>query len=174
MKAIRGLYLLWCRMLAVPAYRTAWIAMAAVLAPAVSPGQAAARAADTPLSPRNASYTINARLDPARHTISGDEVLTWKNPASQPARSLQFHLYYNAWRDDRSTWMRDVQLGGPREARLPPAADRSSIDVSSLKLLTGTAPIDLTARMRFIAPDDGNRDDRTVMEVPLETPVPPA
>src|SRR3954454_25172430 len=69
--------------------------------------------------------------------------------------------------------MRDVQLGGAREARLPPAADRSSIDVSSLKLLTGTAPIDLTARMRFIAPDDGNRDDRTVMEVPLETPVPP-
>ena len=34
-------------------------------------------------------------------------------------------------------------------------------------------PVDLTSRMRFIAPDDGNAEDRTVVEVPLDAPVAP-
>ena len=35
------------------------------------------------------------------------------------------------------------------------------------------APVDLTKQMRFIAPDDGNEDDRTVMAVTLPAPVEP-
>ena len=37
----------------------------------------------------------------------------------------------------------------------------------------GEAPLDLTSAKRFIAPDDGNRDDQTVMAVALPQPVPP-
>src|SRR5881397_2633830 len=33
----------------------------------------------TLLSARNASYTIAARLDPATRTITGSEVITWRN-----------------------------------------------------------------------------------------------
>jgi hypothetical protein len=56
---------------------------------------------DPPLSPRNASYIIDARLDPASRTITGSEVILWRNITAKPATELQFHLYWNAWRDDR-------------------------------------------------------------------------
>jgi hypothetical protein len=144
----------------------------AVVAPAVMTAHTPAGAApDDALSPRNANYTIDARLDHARHLITGDEILTWRNPASKPATTLQFHLYYNAWRDDRSTFMRERRLANP-SVNAGRSEDRGSIDITSFKLLSdsGTAT-DITARIRFIAPDDGNPEDRTVIEVPLTSPV---
>jgi Peptidase family M1 domain len=125
-------------------------------------------------SPRNASYTITARLDPASRTLTGEQLLTWRNIASIPAASLQFHLYYNAWRNTRSTWMREQILGGSDEIAAAPESDWGWIDVISVKLIgTSGAPVDVTSRLRFIAPDDGNSDDRTVAEIPLESPVAP-
>ena len=125
-------------------------------------------------SPRNASYTITARLDPASRTLTGEQLLTWRNTSSIPATSLRFHLYYNAWRNTRSTWMREIVLAGFPELAERPEADWGWIDVTSLKLVgTRGAPVDVTSTMRFIAPDDGNVDDRTVAEVPLAAPVPP-
>jgi hypothetical protein len=125
-------------------------------------------------SPRNASYTITARLDPASRTLTGEQLLTWRNTSSIPATSLRFHLYYNAWRNTRSTWMREVAFMGLSELTERPEADWGWIDVTSLKLVgTSGAPVDVTSTMQFIAPDDGNVDDRTVAEVPLAAPVPP-
>src|SRR5689334_12824841 len=60
-----------------------------------------------PLSPRNASYSIDARLDAQSRTITASEVITWRNITTRPVQELQFHLYWNAWRDDRSTWRRE-------------------------------------------------------------------
>ena len=97
-----------------------------------------------PLSPRNANYTITAKLDAAAHTITGSEVITWRNIASRPAADLQFHLYWNAWKHERTTFMRERLLGrggSPEPAR---AGDRSRIDVTSFRL-TAPSPADLTA-----------------------------
>src|SRR5262249_36426158 len=94
-------------------------------------------AIDPPLSPRNANYTISARLDPATHTISGSETIRWRNITTHPATELQFHLYWNAWRDDRSTYMRESVLGALRpdgRGADTPDADRSRIDVTSIRL----------------------------------------
>jgi hypothetical protein len=125
-----------------------------------------------PRSPRNANYSIDATLDPISRTITGSEVITWRNITTKPAADLQFHLYWNAWRDDKSTWQRERKLG-QRNVRAVRPEDRSRIDVTSLRLTGGSAPIDLTGRLRFIAPDDGNADDRTVLQVPLAQPVAP-
>jgi hypothetical protein len=137
-------------------------------------------------SPRNASYSIDARLDPATRTISGSEVIAWRNVTTKSVDDLQFHLYWNAWRNERSTWLREAALGGSTyEGRRDD--ERGRIDVTSIARLSsespGTVPLkpntaigsraDLTATARFIAPDDGNRDDETVMAVPLPQPVPP-
>src|SRR5882672_7984590 len=65
-----------------------------------------------PLSPRNANYTITARLDPATRTITGSEVIVWRNITAAAATDLQFHLYWNAWKNTRSTFMRERALGG--------------------------------------------------------------
>jgi hypothetical protein len=126
------------------------------------------------LSPRNANYTITARLDPASRTLTGEELLTWRNIAPMAATSLRFHLYYNAWRNTRSTWIREQVLAGDTSVDETPESDWGWIDITSMKLVgTSGAPVDVTQNMRFIAPDDGNKEDRTVVEVPLGTPVAP-
>jgi hypothetical protein len=131
-------------------------------------------AAQPARSPRNASYTISARLDPASRTLKGEQLLTWRNIANIPATSLQFHLYYNAWRNTRSSWIRERLLAGDDSILDRPDSDWGWIDVTSVRLVgsTGT-PEDVTSRLRFIAPDDGNAEDRTVAELPLAAAVAP-
>jgi len=128
------------------------------------------------LSPRNASYSIDVRLDPAKRTLTGRQTLTWRNISNATATELQFHLYYNAWRDARSTWLREYVLGGGSLAHRG-ADDWGWIDVTAIRLVEigpgKPGPYDLTPQKRFIAPDDGNRDDRTVMAVALPAPVGP-
>jgi Peptidase family M1 domain len=140
-------------------------------APPAAPAQLSTSRA---LSPRNASYAISARLDPASRTIVGDEILTWRNVSTVPATALRFHLYYNAWRNTRSTWMREQALDGDSPIASHPESDWSWMDVTSLRVIRGSAaPMDLTSRLRFISPDDGNPDDRTVLEAPLDAAVAP-
>ena len=128
---------------------------------------------DPPRSPRNANYTIRATLDPATRTITGSETIVWRNVTARAASELQFHLYWNAWRDTKSTFMRERALSGGAADNPPRRADEwGRIDVSSIKL-TAPASADLTASQRFIAPDDGNEHDRTVMSVPLPNAIDP-
>ena len=123
-----------------------------------------------PLSPRNANYTITARLDPATRTITGSETITWRNITSTAAAELQFHLYWNAWKDARSTFMRERALGGSSDADRARTADEwARIEVTAIKV----GGHDRTATKRFIAPDDDNPDDQTVMAVPLTEPIEP-
>jgi hypothetical protein len=122
-------------------------------------------------SPRNANYTLTARLDPAARTITGSGRIAWRNITKNPTSELRFHLYWNAWRDDRSSWMREARLGLGRSAPMGrPAADRGSIDLTKLTVVSG---VDLLAGAKYIAPDDGNAEDRTVLSVPLAKPVAP-
>jgi hypothetical protein len=123
-----------------------------------------------PLSPRNANYTITARLDPATRTITGSETITWRNITSTAAAELQFHLYWNAWKDARSTFMRERALGASSDAERARTADEwARIEVTAIKV----GGNDRTATKRFIAPDDDNPDDQTVMAVPLTEPIEP-
>src|SRR6476619_716380 len=60
-----------------------------------------------PLSPRNANYAIDARLDPATRTVTASQVILWRNTTTRSTDELQLNLYWNAWRNDRSTWLRE-------------------------------------------------------------------
>ena len=138
---------------------------------AAQPANSAASAAR---SPRNASYAITARLDPKSRTLTGDEILTWRNTSTRAAATLRFHLYYNAWRNTSSTWMRERALAGDTTLPARPEADWGWIDVTNVRLIGAAgAAGDLTSRIRYISPDDGNTQDRTVMEVPLDRAVAP-
>ena len=130
-------------------------------------------ARQTARSPDVASYRLEATLDPATHTIGGRGRLTWRNPSSQPATELRFHLYWNAWRDAHSSWMREQALGRSSGLAARPADDWAAFDVTRLVRPGPDGTQDLLARARFIAPDDGNGDDRTVMAVSLDQPVGP-
>jgi hypothetical protein len=138
--------------------------------------QATSGKPETSLSPRNASYSIDVELDPSRHAITGREVITWRNITANPTREIQLHLYWNAWRNTRSTFLREERLAGHEgdvDSREP--EDWSAIDLSAIRLLgLGNAPpIDLTSALRFIAPDTGNPDDRTAASVRLPSLVAP-
>ena len=146
------------------------------------PAVPTATAVAAPPSPRNANYSIDVELDPASRTVTGRSVVSWRNISARPTSELQFHLYWNAWRNTDSTWMRErlraVRGPGGRYGDLPgqrPAGDWSFIDVTAVRLLAGGgAPLtDLTASGTFIAPDDGNKADQTVLSVPLPGAVAP-
>src|SRR6185295_5543016 len=163
--------------------RTFCLSLAAISLTSVAQAQPSGTGSINPgLSPRNANYSIEARLDAASRTINGSEVITWRNITTKPASDLQFHLYWNAWKNPRSTFLRERALGRPGVARDLPANDFGHIDVNLVSLRgssplvpagTGTPATDLTASKHFIAPDDGNLEDETVMAVPLPQPVAP-
>ena len=126
-------------------------------------------------SARNASYSIDVRLDPEARTLEGREILTWRNTTRRATSELRFHLYYNAWKNTRSTWMREHILSrGTRLASRPPE-DWGWIDVTRIRrAATENEPaVDLTAEATHIAPDDDNPDDQTVLSVPLPRRVEP-
>ena len=123
----------------------------------------------TPLSPRLANYQIDVTLDPATKKLTGRETLTWRNPSNDVIRELRFHLYLNAFRNEKSTFMRESggQLRGDEIDRNAKSS-YGSIEIVSMKTRSGEA-----LSYQSIQPDDRNRDDHTVVRVPLGKPVGP-
>jgi len=122
-------------------------------------------------SPRNASYDIDVRLDHEARTLEGRETIEWRNIDAAPATDLQFHLYWNAWRDKDSTWLRERRLV---PGYTLPEDGWSAIEITSLRIRQPEGDwADVLDRLRFLAPDDGNEADRTVAAVPLDSPIGP-
>jgi len=126
-------------------------------------------------SPRNANYSIDVRLDTKQRTLIGRETLNWRNISRIDTSELQFHLYYNAWKNTESTWMRERLMGRGSRLHGRPESDWGWIDVTSVQLLgpANEPAIDLVNQAKFIAPDDGNLNDQTVLVVPLPKPIKP-
>ncbi len=121
-----------------------------------------------------ANYAIDATLDPAGKLIRGEEEIVWRNHTEYATSELWFHLYLNAFRDDRSTFARGVE-GNPWGLPGPvPDEYRGWVEISSLEVLQGGEAVpDAILSRSFAQPDDGNPDDRTVLKVELANPVPP-
>ena len=113
-------------------------------------------------------YAIDVRLDAENKSITGRERLTWNNPSNDTVGELWFHLYLNAFRNNRSTFFRES--GGQLRGDWMPDEGWGWTTVRKMMLADGT---DLTSRIRFEHPDDDNADDRTVIRVPLPQPVAP-
>jgi len=127
-------------------------------------GSPALRGGGAARSPRNASYKIDARLDPVRHQITATQTLTWTNTGDSPVDTLPFHLYLNAFKNDQSLFMRSSR-GALRGAT---ASDTGwgYIQIDAVRI--GGA--DVTAKLRSPA---GAGGDETVVELPLADPVAP-
>ncbi len=130
------------------------------------------------LSPRLANYDITATLDVESRTVKATEILTWKNHTNDTVPDLQFHLYLNAFKNRNSTFFKES--GGQLRGIGLDESDGESVwgfvEIESMKLLSlnqKDANEDLTARLQFIQPDDQNKDDQTVAQVVLPSPVLP-
>lgn len=139
---------------------------------------AAPAAPETP-SPRNANYSIDATLDPRARQITGRAVVTWRNITARPTNELRLHLYWNAFKNTRSTFLREALLaagGGERQALLArPLEDFGHSTVTAVRLLGAGAapPVDLTSQFHYVQPDDGNADDASLARLPLPLEVGP-
>src|SRR5262245_36380362 len=65
-------------------------------------------AASPPWSPRIANYEIQATYDEPTHRITAHERLTWHNPSHDAVPDLYFHLYLNAFANDRSSFVHEA------------------------------------------------------------------
>jgi len=132
-----------------------------------APGAAMANGSTQPLSQRVVAYQIDAHYDAQKHTLDATESLTYHNLTGQPQDTFPFHLYLNAFQP-LSTFVREAR----RDGMLVEWKDkyRASAEVKSLEV-TGMG--DLTSKIHFISPDDGNADDRTVFQVTLPRAVAP-
>jgi hypothetical protein len=140
-------------------------------APAIAQSPFAPKVAG-PLSQRVVVYQIDAKYDPAKHTVDATETLTYHNLTGQSLDRFPFHLYLNAFQP-KSTWIHEAHRDGNfRSSSLEEwePEDTGSNEVTSFEV-TGMG--DLTKQMKFISPDDGNADDKTVFEVKLPRPVAP-
>ena len=130
-----------------------------------------------PLSPRIANYAINVTLDDEAKRIVGDMVITWNNPSDDTITELQFHLYTNAFKNNRSTFIREMmhgsavgrESGRPRKSPWEKDAGWGWIRIDRLEV----DGHNVTDKIAYIQPDDGNVDDRTVIRVPLTNPIAP-
>jgi hypothetical protein len=123
-----------------------------------------------PLSQRIVHYEIDAKYDASSRTVDATEVLTYHNLTGQPLDHFPFHLYQNAFQPN-ATFVRDSKLMGSRdtgyekwEAKYYGSEDIKSIEVGGQG--------DLTRNLQFIAPDDNNKDDKTVADLHLAKPIP--
>jgi hypothetical protein len=121
------------------------------------------------LSDRVVSYTIDATLDPVKHTITGREQLGWRNRSTVPVKSVYLHLYMNAFEGLGSTFF--------TEKRNRDSAFRSGVDIKegewghiALNRVTqGGAAVPFS----FVHPDDGPASDHTVVRFDLPAAVAP-
>jgi hypothetical protein len=119
-----------------------------------------------------ASYKIDVqlKLDERGHptNLEGREQLTWLNDSPDQISDLQFHLYLNAFKNEKSTFFKESG-GQLRDDRFQ-AGEWGWIDINEMRIAGGE---NLTSKIEFIRPDDGNADDQTVIRVPLPRPIGP-
>ena len=125
----------------------------------------------TPMSQRIVRYEIDARYDAAKHTVDATEVLTYHNLTGQALDHFPFHLYQNAF-EPKSTFVRESKLEGSRDMTYD-KWDKKEYGAEDLERFEVVGQGDLTKELQFIAPDDGNKDDRTVVDVHLPKPIAP-
>jgi len=124
----------------------------------------------TPMSQRVVHYEIEAKYDATKHSVDADEVLTYHNVTGQALDHFPFHLYQNAFQP-KATFVRDSKLMGSRDVAYADWQHKyyGSEDIKNIEVV---GQGDLTRSLQFIAPDDGNKDDKTVVDLKLAKPIP--
>ena len=136
---------------------------------------AAQRPATIPPPGNRVDYVIDARLDgeteePKR--VSGVLRLDWTNGSGEAVSDLWFHLYLNAFSNNRSTHLAEER------GRLRGRPIRDGWGWSEVKAVRVSNPgdggfVDVFPSFQYRRPDDGNPDDRTVFSVDAPQPIQP-
>lgn len=125
----------------------------------------------SPLSPRTANYDIQLTLDVVHQQVQAKQILTFNNPSSDTIWYMPFHMYYNAFKNNKSTFLTEAEgLMSSKSQEDIEQGIWSWIEIKALKDAYGN---NLTDRLSFVAVDDSNHHDHTVMHVQLKEPILP-
>jgi hypothetical protein len=141
----------------------------AVLLPAVlGAGQTlSAPAAGAP----GLSYEIWVDLDASSKMLLGKEEIVWTNPTKDTVPDMLLHLYWNAFKNEDSIFLREAEAEGSGGRAIPEDGEWGWIDVTDIRLADGT---DLKPTFEYILPDGPETaGDQTVARVRLPAAVRP-
>lgn len=115
-------------------------------------------------------YQINVRLYPEKREINGVEIIKWTNRSDVPVHELQFNLFYNAFRNKKSTFFKESKIFKLTAEEL--AEKRfGHITINEFRIINRNKSV--TGNITYISPDDGNSYDKTVARIKLSSPVEP-
>jgi hypothetical protein len=157
---------------AAPVSRSAGVGAASNSSPVLAiPDTTLAINSPKPMSERVVHYELDAKYDAAKHIVDATEVLTYHNLTGQALDHFPFHLYQNAFQPN-STWIREAKIAGSRDVSYEKweAKEYGSEEIKSLEVV---GEGDLTSQVQYIQPDDGNKDDKTVVDVHLPKAIAP-
>jgi hypothetical protein len=114
-----------------------------------------------------ASYELDAKLDAKLHRVSAHETIHFVNRSSQPVAELWFHLYLNAFKNDKTLFLRSP-FGAGRSG--DKANEYGYVDVKKLAIVgAGDDGKDLWPNRDRHSPNDP--DDETDLRLPLPSPL---
>ena len=115
-----------------------------------------------------ANYRMDVTLDVNTKLIDGKMRLVWQNATAFPATDLYFHLYYNAWRNNKSSFLNSVRYNN-RDVSGYGEADWGYCEIKTIRIVPNGnfEGEDVLSKLVYEQPDDGNSADRTVMRLPL-------
>ena len=121
-----------------------------------------APAASRAQAPERTRYAITVRLQPEAQRAAVTERIRFRNTSRAPVDALLFHLYPNAFQDERTVFMHEggTSLRGQKLER------RGGITLTRLALAGGESLLAAAARV-------GPEGDATQLRVPLPRPVAP-
>lgn len=122
----------------------------------------------TSLSQHVVEYHIDVKLNAEQKQLYGQQTLTWTNPGSVPVSELYFHMYPNAFQSKKTSFIQESG-GQLRNDKMR----EDSFGHMNILTMTTTKGEDLTTRMEFVQPDDGNKHDQTLLKVPLSEAIYP-
>ncbi len=107
---------------------------------------------------RRADYDLDVEFDAVSKKIYVREEITWLNKTNFPATEIQFHLYANGYKSERTLFGQAYQIN---------SETKTQIDIKSF--LVNSKPAELI----YFQPEIVNPHDSTVAKVLLEKPVQP-
>jgi len=122
------------------------------------------------LSDQVVSYTIEATLDPDKHTVDARQTMTWRNRSAQPVNKIYLHMYLNAFEGPGSTFFSERRsFSGSGHSR--GNADLKKGEWGYIEL-GKVEQAGQKVSWRFVQPDGGPKTDKTVVEMDLPQAVP--
>jgi len=117
-------------------------------------------------------YEIWVELDDTEKTLLGKEEIVWTNPTAEAVPDMLLHLYWNAFKNEDSAFLREAAAESMfSRGDAPEDGEWGWIDITDIRLADGS---DLKPTLHYVTPDGPEHpDDQTVARVLFPAPVRP-